>query len=275
MMLAAEKAGADVLELGVPFSDPTADGAVIEAASLAAIKNGITLSDCLDYVAAARKAGLTVPVVLMGYYNTFLQMGVGEVCKRTQGAGADGFIIVDLPFEEAAKGGLIAAATPGYAAPAPFQPYPMQTYDQTYAQPMYAQQPSPMVPSPTAMAGMGSAEECGDYKRGVCSRGAGCKYGHTDPAGGCVAPPPGGISTIFVTLGRDMDHLLGDQQTLTEVFQQFPGFQKVVASGGKAWIKFLSAEQALAAQAASDGHAAPHTAGNAMRVQMAQKDMHL
>ena len=80
-LLELEKNGCDVIELGVPFSDPMADGSVIEAASVVALKNGVVYSDVLKYAAEARKQGLTVPLLLMGYYNSFLAAGVEE---RTQ-----------------------------------------------------------------------------------------------------------------------------------------------------------------------------------------------
>ncbi len=99
-MLELEKNGADVIELGVPFSDPMADGSVIEAASVVAIKNGFKYHMCLDYVKEARAKGLKVPVLLMGYYNSFLAAGIDATCKNCAAAGVDGFIIVDLPCEE-------------------------------------------------------------------------------------------------------------------------------------------------------------------------------
>ena len=99
-MLELEKNGTDVIELGVPFSDPMADGSIIEAASVVALKNGVQYSDVLKYAAEARKQGLKVPVLLMGYYNSFLAAGVEETCKAAKEAGVDGFIIVDLPVEE-------------------------------------------------------------------------------------------------------------------------------------------------------------------------------
>jgi len=100
-LLALEESGADVLELGVPFSDPLADGATIEEASLIAVQAGIKLSDCFTYVEAARKKGLKVPVVLMGYYNNFLQHGTDKTCSDAKAMGVDGFIIVDMPPEQA------------------------------------------------------------------------------------------------------------------------------------------------------------------------------
>eukprot|EP01062_Namystynia_karyoxenos_P010850 TRINITY_DN13869_c0_g1_i1.p1 TRINITY_DN13869_c0_g1~~TRINITY_DN13869_c0_g1_i1.p1 ORF type:complete len:767 (+),score=288.07 TRINITY_DN13869_c0_g1_i1:109-2301(+) len=109
-MLTLEREGADVIELGVPFSDPTADGSVIQEASMVALKHRTTLDDCLSYCQQARAKGLQVPVVLMGYYNNFLQAGIRTLCERCKAAGLDGFIIVDLPFEEARQGGLLEAA---------------------------------------------------------------------------------------------------------------------------------------------------------------------
>merc|ERR1719284_2261196 len=77
-----------------------ADGSVIEAASVVALKNGVQYSDVLTYCKQARAKGLTVPVLMMGYYNSFLAAGVEETCKAAKAAGVDGFIIVDLPCEE-------------------------------------------------------------------------------------------------------------------------------------------------------------------------------
>jgi len=99
-LLELQKQGADVIELGVPFSDPMADGSVIEAASVVALKNGTIYSDVLAFAKEAREKGLTVPILLMGYYNTFLAAGVEETCKECASVGIDGFIIVDLPCEE-------------------------------------------------------------------------------------------------------------------------------------------------------------------------------
>mmetsp|Transcript_12206 Transcript_12206/g.22535 ORF Transcript_12206/g.22535 Transcript_12206/m.22535 type:complete len:740 (+) Transcript_12206:70-2289(+) len=100
-MFEMEKNGADVIELGVPFSDPMADGSAIEAASVVAIANGTIYSDVLAYAKEARGKGLKVPILLMGYYNSFLAAGVEETCKECASIGIDGFIIVDLPCEEA------------------------------------------------------------------------------------------------------------------------------------------------------------------------------
>eukprot|EP00405_Crypthecodinium_cohnii_P026198 CAMPEP_0206488410 /NCGR_PEP_ID=MMETSP0324_2-20121206/42391_1 /ASSEMBLY_ACC=CAM_ASM_000836 /TAXON_ID=2866 /ORGANISM="Crypthecodinium cohnii, Strain Seligo" /LENGTH=702 /DNA_ID=CAMNT_0053967419 /DNA_START=47 /DNA_END=2155 /DNA_ORIENTATION=+ len=100
-LLALQESGADVIELGVPFSDPMADGSAIEEASHQAVLQDISLKDCLGFVEVARKQGLTVPVVFMGYYNNFLQYGLEETCVDCIRCGVDGFIIVDLPAEQA------------------------------------------------------------------------------------------------------------------------------------------------------------------------------
>jgi tryptophan synthase alpha chain len=97
----AADAGADVIELGIPFSDPLADGPVIQCATHVALQNGMTLAKCFEMVREARQAGATVPLVLMGYYNPILRFGVEPCAREAQEAGADGFIVPDLPPEEA------------------------------------------------------------------------------------------------------------------------------------------------------------------------------
>jgi tryptophan synthase alpha chain len=99
-------AGADVIELGVPFSDPLAEGKTIQHASQLALEQGTTLQECLD-MARAIASATTVPLVFMGYYNPFLQMGLDTACERMSAAGVSGLIIPDLPVEEASV--LIAA----------------------------------------------------------------------------------------------------------------------------------------------------------------------
>jgi tryptophan synthase len=97
-----QEGGASVIELGIPYTDPQADGATIQKTNQVAIAGGTSdISACLDMLKKARETGLTIPVVLMGYYNPFLQCGIEKVCKDSAEAGADGFIIVDLPPEEA------------------------------------------------------------------------------------------------------------------------------------------------------------------------------
>ena len=99
--MAMQEGGASVIELGIPYTDPQADGATIQHTNQVAIAGGTSeINTCLDMVKKARDMGLTVPVVLMGYYNPFLQYGADRLCKETKEAGADGFIVVDLPPEE-------------------------------------------------------------------------------------------------------------------------------------------------------------------------------
>lgn len=100
VLLAMEAGGADVIEVGVPFSDPLADGATIQAANEVALAQGVSFADCLAFVAEARAKGLAVPVVLMGYYNPILAFGEARAAREAAAAGVDGFIVVDLPPEE-------------------------------------------------------------------------------------------------------------------------------------------------------------------------------
>lgn len=100
LLLAMQAGGSDVLELGIPFTDPQADGATIQKANETALKFGVSLNQCLDMVEEARKQGLAVPVVLMGYYNPFLSFGFDKLMDKSKAVGVDGFIVVDLPPEE-------------------------------------------------------------------------------------------------------------------------------------------------------------------------------
>ncbi|HEX7791636.1 MAG TPA: tryptophan synthase subunit alpha [Afipia sp.] len=118
---ALPKAGADVIELGMPFTDPMADGPAIQAAGLRALKAGTTLKKTLQVVRDFRKDDNATPVVLMGYYNPIYIYGVDKFLVDAKSAGVDGLIIVDLPPEEdselcipAMKAGLnfIRLATP-------------------------------------------------------------------------------------------------------------------------------------------------------------------
>lgn len=97
---ALERAGAAALELGVPFSDPLAEGPTIQRSSEGALAQGVTLSSCLDTAAALRSNGVRMPMVLMGYYNPFLAYGLEEVAAAASSVGVDGFIVPDLPVEE-------------------------------------------------------------------------------------------------------------------------------------------------------------------------------
>lgn len=118
---ALPKAGADVIELGIPFTDPMADGPSIQAAGLRALKNGMTLKKTLELVSGFRKDDNVTPLVLMGYYNPIYIYGVDKFLVDAKSAGVDGLIVVDLPPEEddelcipALKAGLnfIRLATP-------------------------------------------------------------------------------------------------------------------------------------------------------------------
>jgi tryptophan synthase alpha chain len=95
------EAGADLVELGIPFSDPLADGATIQAASQRALANGMTLARCLEQAAILRRRDVGLPFVLMGYYNPILQMGLERFAQQVAAAGIDGVIVPDLPPEEA------------------------------------------------------------------------------------------------------------------------------------------------------------------------------
>jgi len=104
ILMGMQEGGSAIIELGIPYTDPQADGATIQKTNQIAISAGTSdIAQCLEIVKKARAMGLTVPVVLMGYYNPFLQFGIQNVCQQAAEAGADGFIIVDLPFEEAAE----------------------------------------------------------------------------------------------------------------------------------------------------------------------------
>ncbi len=93
-------AGADVIEVGMPFTDPMADGPAIQAAGLRALHAGQTMKKTLQLVTDFRKTDQDTPIVLMGYYNPIYVYGVDQFLTDSKAAGADGFIIVDLPPEE-------------------------------------------------------------------------------------------------------------------------------------------------------------------------------
>jgi tryptophan synthase alpha chain len=101
LMHALVAGGADVIELGVPFSDPMADGPVIQRSSERALKHGVSLKDVIGYVAEFRKTDSDTPVVLFGYANPIEAMGVERFADAAKAAGADGVLIVDYPPEEA------------------------------------------------------------------------------------------------------------------------------------------------------------------------------
>lgn len=97
---AQEKAGTDIIELGIPFSDPVADGPVIQAASYDAILGGANLEKTFTCMQELRSENVQIPIVFMMYYNTVLHYGVEAFAKKCAACGVDGLIIPDLPFEE-------------------------------------------------------------------------------------------------------------------------------------------------------------------------------
>ncbi|OTA51970.1 tryptophan synthetase [Hypoxylon sp. EC38] len=101
ILLGLQRGGADVIELGVPFTDPIADGPTIQTANTVALANGVTIKSTLEMVRDARSRGLTAPVLLMGYYNPLLSYGEDELLRDCKAAGINGFIVCDLPPEEA------------------------------------------------------------------------------------------------------------------------------------------------------------------------------
>lgn len=103
MMHALVEAGADIIELGVPFSDPMADGPVIQRASERALAQNVSLRDVIALVRQFRQENQTTPVVLMGYLNPLEVMGYAEFAERAAEAGVDGVLTVDLPPEEAER----------------------------------------------------------------------------------------------------------------------------------------------------------------------------
>ncbi|MCX8667311.1 tryptophan synthase subunit alpha [Acetobacteraceae bacterium B3987] len=94
------EAGADLIEVGVPFSDPSADGPTIQLAAQRGLKAGATLKGVLDLIHEFRKENDHTPIILMGYYNPIDRYGVERFCKDARAAGVDGLIVVDLPPEE-------------------------------------------------------------------------------------------------------------------------------------------------------------------------------
>lgn len=100
--VAAAEEGADILELGMPFSDPTADGIAIQRASERALRGGMTLKKTLE-VARAIRARSSSPIVLFGYYNPILSYGEEKLCRDARALGVDGLLVVDLPPEECAS----------------------------------------------------------------------------------------------------------------------------------------------------------------------------
>ncbi len=101
IITAIAEAGADLIELGIPFSDPLADGPVIQYSTQVALEQGTSLARCLEMAATLRKQGIKQPLLFMGYYNPILAFGVEKTIEQAAESGVDGFIIPDLPLEEA------------------------------------------------------------------------------------------------------------------------------------------------------------------------------
>lgn len=101
----------DLLELGVPFSDPLADGPTIQRSTQVSLEQGATVAGCLDMIRELRARGVACPILLFGYYNPFLAFGLERIVAEGRAAGAQGFIVPDLPPEEA--GDLESAAAAG------------------------------------------------------------------------------------------------------------------------------------------------------------------
>lgn len=103
IIIGLKDAGVDILEIGVPFSDPTADGPVIQEAAQRSLKKGTTLAKILDMIEDLRKTTELPPVVLFGYYNPIYAYGIERFADRAKSAGVDGLLVVDLPLEEAGE----------------------------------------------------------------------------------------------------------------------------------------------------------------------------
>ena len=101
--------GGDLLEIGVPFSDPVADGPTVQKTSFHALQQGVTVETCLDAVRQLRSNGIESPLMLMGYYNPFLKYGLRDLVRDAVDAGVDGLIVPDLPPEESSELGALCA----------------------------------------------------------------------------------------------------------------------------------------------------------------------
>ncbi len=102
-IIEAIAADSDLLELGIPFSDPLADGPTIQHSTQVSLENGTTVAGCLDMVRELRHRGVQTPICLMGYYNPMLAYGLDRFVQDVKAAGAQGFIVPDLPPEEAVE----------------------------------------------------------------------------------------------------------------------------------------------------------------------------
>lgn len=119
---ALAKNGADLIEVGLPFSDPLADGPVIQRATQIALEQGMTVKKALAAVRELRARGVTIPLILMGYYNPMLAYGLKKLAAEAIESGADGFIVPDLPPEEAEEFETAIAPLPQIRMVAPTTP---------------------------------------------------------------------------------------------------------------------------------------------------------
>ena len=103
LVIAMAGAGADLIELGIPFSDPTAEGSVIQAANIRALANGVTTDDVFALVRRVRERGCSVPLIFMTYANVVYSYGIERFADAEAGAGMDGIVLPDVPFEEKAE----------------------------------------------------------------------------------------------------------------------------------------------------------------------------
>ncbi|MGI4832868.1 MAG: tryptophan synthase subunit alpha [Janthinobacterium lividum] len=99
ILRALQDAGADLVEIGMPYSDPVADGETIQRSNQQALDNGMTVSQLFEQLQGIRQQGITVPVLLMGYLNPVVQFGAERFCQHCQAVGVDGVILPDLPLE--------------------------------------------------------------------------------------------------------------------------------------------------------------------------------
>ena len=100
ILQALQNSGTDIVEIGMPYSDPVADGETIQGSNQKALENGMSVKVLFEQLAGFRNHGITVPVVLMGYFNPVYQYGVEEFCKKSSEVGIDGLILPDLPLDE-------------------------------------------------------------------------------------------------------------------------------------------------------------------------------
>lgn len=99
ILQALQDAGADLVEIGMPYSDPVADGETIQRSNQQALDNGMTVAKLFEQLQGIRAQGITVPVLLMGYLNPVVQFGIEKFCQQCQAVGVDGLILPDLPLE--------------------------------------------------------------------------------------------------------------------------------------------------------------------------------